>query len=218
MAPLPLNLEVRVDRASDLPLGAQLARALRDWIATSAPPGTRLPSVRELAAEAGVNVNTARAVYQRLESEGLVSSEQGRGTFVAKPGRAGDGGSAPAGGRGEAAERAELRRQIALLERELARRPPIEADPFAPTERQPARLMTAEALREVRDDLLVRLQGLDEARAEVLARLAELDAEDRIADAEEAAAETARRTQRPQVEDRHSTVSVPGARVRWVGA
>ena len=198
MSPLPGSLRVRVDRDSDLPLGVQLARALRDWIAKSAQAGTRLPSVRELAIEAGVNVNTARAVYQRLENESLMISEQGRGTFVSKPHRP----------RGDAAERPELRRQIALLEGELARRPPAEADPFAPAKRQSARLMTAEALREVRDELLVRLESLDEARAEVLARLAELEAEDRIAEAEQATAESARR----------STVSVPGARVRWVGA
>src|SRR5205807_5889805 len=46
-------------------------------------PGTRLPGVRELAEQAGVHVNTVRAVYSRLEDEGLVTSQHGRGTFVA---------------------------------------------------------------------------------------------------------------------------------------
>jgi DNA-binding transcriptional regulator YhcF (GntR family) len=46
-------------------------------------PGDRLPSVRELAAVAGGDVNTARAVYRDLEEAGLIASEQGRGTFVA---------------------------------------------------------------------------------------------------------------------------------------
>jgi DNA-binding transcriptional regulator YhcF (GntR family) len=202
MSPLPDGLEVRVDRASDLPLGVQLARALRDWIGRSAP-GARLPSVRELAASAGVNVNTARAVYQRLESEGLLRSEQGRGTFVS---------SSRGEGRGQAAARAELRRQIALLEGELARRPPIPSDPFKPAPAQPARLMTTDDLREVRDELVARLRTLDAARAEVLERLAELEAEDRIALAQgEGATDEDRDTRR-------STLSVPGARVRWVGA
>src|SRR5439155_132046 len=38
---------------------------------------------RELAAGAGVNVNTARAVYRRLEAEGLALSIHGSGTYVA---------------------------------------------------------------------------------------------------------------------------------------
>jgi len=198
MSSLPEGLQARVDRASDLPLGAQLARALRDWIAKAAP-GARLPSVRDLAAEAGVNVNTARAVYQRLENEGLVRSEQGRGTFVS-------------GATSEAAQRAELRRQIALLEGELARRPLGGTDPFEEAPRQPAKLMSADALREVRDDLLVRLEGLDRERAEVLERLAELETEDRIAALEEAGQSSSERGAR------RSSLSVPGASVRWVGA
>jgi Bacterial regulatory proteins, gntR family len=43
----------------------------------------RLPGVREFAAGAGVNVNTARSVYRRLENQGLAVSQQGFGTFVA---------------------------------------------------------------------------------------------------------------------------------------
>jgi DNA-binding transcriptional regulator YhcF (GntR family) len=46
-------------------------------------PGDRLPTVRRLAQDAGVNPNTARAIYGRLESEGLVESRHGLGTFVA---------------------------------------------------------------------------------------------------------------------------------------
>ena len=44
--------------------------------------GQRLPGLREVAQETGVNVNTVRAVYQRLEQEGLIDSQQGSGTFV----------------------------------------------------------------------------------------------------------------------------------------
>jgi hypothetical protein len=44
--------------------------------------------VRELATAAGVNVNTARAVYARLAEQGVIVSEHGRGTFVSSaPGR-----------------------------------------------------------------------------------------------------------------------------------
>jgi DNA-binding transcriptional MocR family regulator len=46
------------------------------------PSGTRLPTHRQLAARAGIAVVTASRVYAELEAMGLVSGEQGRGTFV----------------------------------------------------------------------------------------------------------------------------------------
>jgi GntR family transcriptional regulator len=88
-------MDLSVERASDIPLGTQLAWKLRAAVASGAlRPGDRLPAVRELASAAGVNVNTARAVYARLADQGVVVSEHGRGTFVASaPGRgAGLGG------------------------------------------------------------------------------------------------------------------------------
>jgi DNA-binding transcriptional regulator YhcF (GntR family) len=77
--------DLSVDRHSEVPLGTQLAWKLRTAIATGLlRPGERLPGVRELAGTAGVNVNTVRSVYARLEEQGLVASEHGRGTFVAR--------------------------------------------------------------------------------------------------------------------------------------
>ncbi|CAN7509714.1 MULTISPECIES: PLP-dependent aminotransferase family protein [Pseudomonas] len=46
------------------------------------PPGTRLPTHRQLATEQGLALVTASRVYAELESMGLVSGETGRGTFV----------------------------------------------------------------------------------------------------------------------------------------
>ena len=46
------------------------------------PPGTRLPTHRQLAAEHGLALVTASRVYSELEAMGLVSGETGRGTFV----------------------------------------------------------------------------------------------------------------------------------------
>ena len=74
-----------VDRGDELPVGVQLAWGLRGLIASGGlEPRERLPGVRELAAAAGVNVNTVRAVYARLEAEGTVVSRQGLGTFVSE--------------------------------------------------------------------------------------------------------------------------------------
>ena len=72
---------MKLDRDSDVPVGVQLAWHLRAQIARL-EPGDRLPGVRDLAATTKVNVNTVRSVYARLEAEGLVSTEHGRGTFV----------------------------------------------------------------------------------------------------------------------------------------
>jgi DNA-binding transcriptional regulator YhcF (GntR family) len=73
-----------IDRADDLPVGVNLAWRLRVLIQSGRLPATaRLPGVREFASGAGVNVNTARSVYRRLEDQGLMVSRQGSGTFVA---------------------------------------------------------------------------------------------------------------------------------------
>jgi GntR family transcriptional regulator len=76
----PFSLESH----GDLPLGVQLSWRLRALILTGQlAPGDRLPSLRRVAGWAGVNVNTVRSVYESLEAEGLIVSQQGRGTFVA---------------------------------------------------------------------------------------------------------------------------------------
>ena len=76
--------DLAIDRAGEIPIGVQLAWALRARIGDGRlAPGQRLPGLRELAEMLGINANTARAVYQRLEQEGLIDSRQGTGTFVA---------------------------------------------------------------------------------------------------------------------------------------
>ena len=91
--PEPSTLEPRtrehaelfdLGRDDDVPVGVQLAWRLRALIVSGRLlAGERLPGVRELAVGAGVNVNTARAIYRRLEQEGLAISRHGLGTFVA---------------------------------------------------------------------------------------------------------------------------------------
>ncbi len=76
--------DLAIDRDGEIPIGVQLAWALRARIGDGRlAPGRRLPGLRELAEMLGINANTARAVYQRLEQEGLIDSRQGTGTFVA---------------------------------------------------------------------------------------------------------------------------------------
>jgi DNA-binding transcriptional regulator YhcF (GntR family) len=73
-----------LDRDAEVPIGVQLAWALRTRIRDGRfAPGQRLPALRDLALALGINANTVRAVYQRLEHEGIIDSQQGSGTFVA---------------------------------------------------------------------------------------------------------------------------------------
>ena len=71
--------------------------------------------MRELAAGAGVNVNTARAIYRRLEQEELVVSRHGQGTFVVP-----DVATSPALEQ-VAADAAESARALGIDPRDLAR-------------------------------------------------------------------------------------------------
>jgi DNA-binding transcriptional regulator YhcF (GntR family) len=105
-----------VGRGDELPVGVNLAWRLRTLILSGRlPAGDRLPGVRDLAAATGVNVNTARALYRRLEHEGLVVSQQGMGTFVAA-----NAVVSPALEQ-VAAEASEAARELGIEPRELAR-------------------------------------------------------------------------------------------------
>ena len=46
------------------------------------PPGSKLPTVRALAAELGLAANTVARAYRELEADGVVVTEGRRGTFV----------------------------------------------------------------------------------------------------------------------------------------
>jgi len=62
----------------------QVADSLRAAIRSGAlPPGTRLPSGRDLANRYGVALMTVQKATDVLRSERLVRSHQGRGVFVA---------------------------------------------------------------------------------------------------------------------------------------
>jgi GntR family transcriptional regulator len=75
---------IAVDRDADVPVGVQLEWALSAQIREGRyDAGQQLPTLRELAEATGLNVNTVRSVYGRLEQKGLVDTHQGSGTFVA---------------------------------------------------------------------------------------------------------------------------------------
>ena len=66
------------------PVYQQIADQIRAEIeAQSLGAGSRLPPIRDLARELGVNRDTVAQAYERLVAEGVVESSVGRGTFVA---------------------------------------------------------------------------------------------------------------------------------------
>jgi GntR family transcriptional regulator len=70
--------------AGGRPKGEQL-REILEALATSLPPGSSLPSERELADRYGVARMTVRNEIERLTGEGVTYRAHGRGTFVAEP-------------------------------------------------------------------------------------------------------------------------------------
>ena len=68
---------------SDAPVYSQLVEHIKLAIVSGEfPLGSRLPSVRELAAEAGVNPNTMQRAFAELEREGLVLTQRTAGRTV----------------------------------------------------------------------------------------------------------------------------------------
>ncbi len=103
------------------PIYEQVRDGFRQLILTGVlPADSRLPSVRELAAQLAINPNTIQRAYRELEGEGYICSVPGRGSFV----RQGD--AAALARRAELLERwdalsGELK-QLGLTEEELCRR------------------------------------------------------------------------------------------------
>ena len=65
------------------PIYEQIQTELRRLMLTGVlPPGSRLPSVRELAGQLAINPNTIQRAYAELEAEGYIYSVAGRGSFV----------------------------------------------------------------------------------------------------------------------------------------
>lgn len=65
------------------PIYEQIQTELRRLMLTGVlPPGSRLPSVRELAGQLAINPNTIQRAYRQLEMEGWIATVPGKGCFV----------------------------------------------------------------------------------------------------------------------------------------
>jgi len=74
---------ITIDTHSGVPIYRQVQDQIRAQILTKAlSPDTRIPSVRDLAAQIKVNPMTVSKAYSLLESEGLLDRRRGVGLFV----------------------------------------------------------------------------------------------------------------------------------------
>ena len=79
-----MPISFRLDPASGVPFYRQVIDQTLAGIATGAlVPGEQLPTVRTLAVELQVNLNTVAKAYRELEIRGVLNTQQGSGTYVA---------------------------------------------------------------------------------------------------------------------------------------
>ncbi len=213
-------LDFAIDRRAEVPIGVQVAWALRARIQDGRlTPGQRLPGLRDLAQALKVNANTVRAVYQRLEHEGMIESQQGSGTYVAdtahRPSAAGAIAAnaareahqtgvdprevaaalyvepgPPARPDEAAAHRRELRAQIAALERVLVK---IETE-------HPGLVAPSRKALPALGPRLLDVEELEQVQAHLVRRLAAIqNARDELEQQQASAAELERGRQAPVV-------------------
>jgi GntR family transcriptional regulator len=76
-----MNLEI--DFRSGIPIYVQIVERIKEMIASGRiEPGDQLPTVRTLAQELRVNFNTIARAYRILDEVGIISTQQGRGTYI----------------------------------------------------------------------------------------------------------------------------------------
>jgi GntR family transcriptional regulator len=76
-----MNLEI--DFRSGIPIYIQVIERIKERMASGhLKPGDQLPTVRSLALELRVNFNTIARAYRILDESGIISTQQGRGTYI----------------------------------------------------------------------------------------------------------------------------------------
>jgi GntR family transcriptional regulator len=76
-----MNLEI--DFRSGIPIYLQVVDRIKEMIADGRlKSGNQLPTVRALALEMRVNFNTVARAYRILDEAGIISTQQGRGTYI----------------------------------------------------------------------------------------------------------------------------------------
>ena len=76
-------MQIQIDFRSEHPIYIQIMEQIQQMIATGElTQGDQLPTVRQLATDLRVNFNTVARAYRILDEAGLISTQQGRGTYI----------------------------------------------------------------------------------------------------------------------------------------
>jgi len=74
---------IHIDFRSGTPIYTQLVEQVQQQVLSGElKPGDQLPTVRALALELRVNFNTVARAYRLLDEAGIISTQQGRGTYI----------------------------------------------------------------------------------------------------------------------------------------
>jgi GntR family transcriptional regulator len=77
------KLNLQIDFRSGLPIYTQIVNQIQAQVVAGAlRPGDQLPTVRALAEDLRVNFNTVARAYRLLDEARIISTQQGRGTYI----------------------------------------------------------------------------------------------------------------------------------------
>jgi GntR family transcriptional regulator len=77
-------MDIGVDFESGVPIYMQLVDRIKQMVVSGQlQPSQQLPTIRQLAADLRINYNTVGRAYAILDQDGVISTQQGRGTFIA---------------------------------------------------------------------------------------------------------------------------------------
>ncbi len=76
-------MKISIDLRSDIPIYIQIVEQVRQQIGSGEiKKGDQLPTVRAMASELRINFNTVSRAYRLLDETGIISTQQGRGTYI----------------------------------------------------------------------------------------------------------------------------------------
>ena len=76
-------MNITIDLRSDIPIYLQIVEQVRQQVASGElKPDDQLPTVRALASDLRINFNTVSRAYRLLDEAGIISTQQGRGTYI----------------------------------------------------------------------------------------------------------------------------------------